>query len=293
MIRSMTGYGQGECTLGERRFVAELKSVNYRYRDTIIRLPKAFQAMEDEIRTQIASRITRGRIEVFLQVEKGAGESEYELELNLPLVRSYFQIFKQLSEEFGVEQKVRPDELCQMRDVILVKPEEIDIDEARRGLQEALRLALDSCDKMRIQEGRAIQEDFLKRLELIEAYLKEIEERAPFVVEAYKRRLQDKIDHISHDIEMDEDRLLQEVAIFADRCDITEEIVRTRSHLKQFRHYLSIEDAVGRRLDFLMQEIHREINTMSAKASDSSISGKTVEIKAELEKLREQVQNVE
>jgi uncharacterized protein (TIGR00255 family) len=289
----MTGYGQGECTLGERRFVAELKSVNYRYRDTIIRLPKAFQAMEDEIRTQIASRITRGRIEVFLQVEKGAGESEYELELNLPLVRSYFQIFKQLSEEFGVEQKVRPDELCQMRDVILVKPEEIDIDEARRGLQEALRLALDSCDKMRIQEGRAIQEDFLKRLELIEAYLKEIEERAPFVVEAYKRRLQDKIDHISHDIEMDEDRLLQEVAIFADRCDITEEIVRTRSHLKQFRHYLSIEDAVGRRLDFLMQEIHREINTMSAKASDSSISGKTVEIKAELEKLREQVQNVE
>jgi uncharacterized protein (TIGR00255 family) len=146
---------------------------------------------------------------------------------------------------------------------------------------------------MRIQEGRAIEEDFLKRLGLIEESLDHIEDRAPNVVEEYRKRLIDKIHNISRDIEIEESRLTQEVAIFADRCDITEEIVRTRSHLKQFRNYMGMEDSIGRRLDFLIQEINREVNTMSAKAFDSTISSKVVEVKAELEKLREQAQNVE
>ena len=293
MIRSMTGYGQGEYALGERKFVAEVKSVNYRYRDVAIRLPKTFQAVEDDMRGQVASKFRRGRIEVILQIEKGTTETQVDLELNLPLVRSYLAVFKQLKEEFGVDEKIRPDEFCQMKDVVLVKPEEIDMDEVRQGLKEALRLALDSCDRMKIQEGKALEEDFLKRLTLIEGHLQDIEERAPLVVEEYKTRLKDKISRISPDLKLDENRILQEVVIFADKCDITEEIVRTRSHLGQFRHYLSVDDSVGRRLDFLLQEIHREINTMSAKASDSSISAKAVEIKAELEKLREQAQNVE
>ena len=293
MIRSMTGYGQGDYALGERKFVAEVKSVNYRYRDVAIRLPKTFQSVEDDMRGQVASKFRRGRIEVILQIEKGTTETQVDLELNLPLVRSYLAVFKQLKEEFGVDEKIRPDEFCQMKDVVLVKPEEIDMDEVRQGLKEALRLALDSCDRMKIQEGKALEEDFLKRLTLIEGHLQDIEERAPLVVEEYKTRLKDKISRISPDLKLDENRILQEVVIFADKCDITEEIVRTRSHLGQFRHYLSVDDSVGRRLDFLLQEIHREINTMSAKASDSSISAKAVEIKAELEKLREQAQNVE
>jgi uncharacterized protein (TIGR00255 family) len=293
LIRSMTGYGQGDYALGERKFVAEVKSVNYRYRDVAIRLPKTFQAVEDDMRGQVASKFRRGRIEVILQIEKGTTETQVDLELNLPLVRSYLAVFKQLKEEFGVDEKIRPEEFCQMKDVVLVKPEEIDMDEVRQGLKEALRLALDSCDRMKIQEGKALEEDFLKRLTLIEGHLQYIEERAPLVVEEYKTRLKDKISRISPDLKLDENRILQEVVIFADKCDITEEIVRTRSHLGQFRHYLSVDDSVGRRLDFLLQEIHREINTMSAKASDSSISEKAVEIKAELEKLREQAQNVE
>lgn len=293
MIRSMTGYGQGEYTMGEKKFVAEVKSVNYRYRDVTIRLPKTLQAIEEEMRSQVASRFRRGRIDVTLQMEKGPEETNFDLELNLPLVRSYFRIFKQLREEFGVHESARPDQLCQMKDVVLVKPEEVDMEGVRRGLQEALSLALDSCDMMKIAEGRAIEEDFLKRLTLIEGHLQEIEERAPLVVEEYKKRLQDKISRISPDIELDENRVLQEVVIFSDKCDITEETVRTRSHVGQFRQYLSVDDAVGRRLDFLLQEIHREVNTISAKASDSSISAKAVEIKAELEKLREQAQNVE
>ena len=294
MIRSMTGYGRGEYSLGDQKFVVEIKTVNNRYRDIIVRLPKSLQALEDPIRSQVSSAIRRGRVEVFVQVERQGGErAAYALELNMPLVRSYMDIFRQLDEAFGVGRDIRPHELCQMRDVIGIKPEEMDLDEIQGGIREAARLALDSCDAMRCQEGHVIEEDFQRRLALIETHLQEVKERVPLVVEAYRKRLQERIDQISHEIEVDEGRLAQEVALFADRCDIAEEILRGRSHLKQFRHYMAEGGAIGRRLEFLLQEIHREANTVSAKASDSFISAKTVEIKAQLEKLREQVQNVE
>jgi uncharacterized protein (TIGR00255 family) len=289
----MTAYGRGEHSEGDKTFTAELKSLNNRYRDVVLRIPKSFQALEDEIRSHIASRVRRGRIEVSLQMGKNAAESEYDLELNLPLVRSLIQIFEDLNEQFGLDDKIAPETLCQMRDVILYKPHDVDIDEARPAVQEVIGLALDSLDKMRLVEGQAIEADFLKRLKLIETYLDDIEDRAPTMVEAYQERLKEKMHKISQDIELDESRLMQEVAIFADRCDITEEIVRLRSHLKQFQNYLSVDDSIGRRLDFLIQEINREVNTISSKTLDSSISAKVVEIKGELEKLREQVQNVE
>jgi uncharacterized protein (TIGR00255 family) len=293
LIRSMTAYGRGEHSEGDTAFTAELKSLNNRYRDIILRIPKTFQALEDEIRSQIASKVRRGRIEVSIQMEKNAAEAEYDLELNLPLVRSLIQIFEELNERFGLDDKIAPETLCQMRDVILYKPHDVDIDKARPALQEVLRLALDSLDKMRMVEGQAIEADFLKRLKLIEAYLDDIEQSAPTMIEAYQKRLKEKIQNISQDVELDESRLMQEVAILADRCDITEEIVRLRSHLKQFQSYMSVDDSIGRRLDFLIQEINREVNTISSKTFDSSISAKVVEIKGELEKLREQVQNVE
>lgn len=293
MIKSMTGFGRGEAVLNGRRFVAEIKTVNNRHRDLFVRLPRTLQAIEDEVRSQVSAVIKRGRVEVTLQMEKEGVELEYDLELNLPLVRSYLRIFKQLSEEFGVEGKVRADDLCQMKDVLLVKPEELDLATARAGFRQAVSHALDSCDSMRIQEGKTLKEDFIKRLALIENHLKEVEKRAGSVVEDYKRRLRQRVDQVAQGMPIDENRLIQEVAIFADRCDITEELVRARSHLEQFRSYLSPEDTVGRRLDFLLQEINREITTMSSKASDSAISARGVEIKAELEKVREQVQNVE
>jgi uncharacterized protein (TIGR00255 family) len=181
-------------------------------------------------------------------MEKNAAEAEYDLELNLPLVKSLIGIFEELNEQFGLDDKIAPETLYQMRDVILYKPRDVDIDEASR---------------------------------------------APTMVEAYQKRLIEKMHKISQDMELDESRLMQEVAIFADRCDITEEIVRLRSHLKQFQNYMSVDDSIGRRLDFLIQEINREVNTISSKTFDSSISAKVVEIKGELEKLREQIQNVE
>jgi uncharacterized protein (TIGR00255 family) len=174
-----------------------------------------------------------------------------------------------------------------------MKPQEVDIEALRETVGEALARALGSLDVMRCKEGKVIQSDFIGRLERIYSHLDGIEERAPLVIEHYKQRLRDKMDEISHKGELNEDRIGQEVALFADRCDITEEILRGRSHLKQFKDYMEMDDAVGRRLEFLIQEINREVNTIGSKANDSTISAQVVEIKAELEKLREQIQNVE
>ncbi|MFH1349682.1 MAG: YicC/YloC family endoribonuclease [Pseudomonadota bacterium] len=293
MIRSMTAYGHGEFAKNNTVFSAEVKSVNSRYRDVVLHMPKSLQMLEDDIRSQVATRVRRGRVEVAIQVKKNGGETEYDLELNRPMVKSYFRIFNQLREEFGLDQNIGTDYLCQMKDVIVVKTQEVDLEETRYGIKEVLKSSLDSLDDMRIQEGKAIEADFLKRLSLIEGYLDDIEKMTPALVEGYRKRLRDKIDRISQDIEIDESRLIQEVAIFADRCDITEEIVRARSHLNQFHNYLSMDDSMGRRLEFLTQEIHREFNTMGAKAGDATISARVVEVKAELEKIREQIQNVE
>ena len=293
MLKSMTGFGRGEAVLNGRRFIAEIKTVNNRHRDLFVRLPRTLQAIEDEVRSQVSAVITRGRVEVTLQMEKEGVELEYDLQLNLPLVRSYLRIFKQLNEEFGVEGKVRAEDLCQLKDVLLVKPEELDLAVARDACRQALSQALEACDSMRVQEGKTLKEDFLKRLGFLEDQLKEVESRAGSVVEDYKRKLRQRVEHVAQGMPIDENRLVQEIAIFADRCDITEELVRARSHLEQFSSYLAADDSVGRRLDFLLQEINREITTMNSKASDSGISARGVEIKAELEKVREQVQNVE
>ncbi len=288
----MTGYGRGEYGKDGKVLVAEIRSVNNRFRDVILRLPKSLQAFEDEIRSQVASRIKRGRIDLSIQIET-EGEEAYHLGLNLPLVTSYLRIIKQLSDEFGLEGKVNPLDLCQLKDVILFKTEESNPDDLKAGIREVMGMALDSCDQMRIQEGRVIDEDFRKRISLIRGYLNEIEARADLVVEDYRKKLLERIERIGNGISLDEGRLLQEVAVYAERGDITEEISRARSHLDQFENFLSSEESIGRKLDFLLQEIHREINTMSAKASSVSISLRSVEAKAELEKLREQVQNVE
>lgn len=289
----MTAYGRGETAFEDLRFVVEIKSVNNRFRDFQIRIPKTLQALEDELKTLMASRITRGRVEVSIQMDREGGETSYDLELNLPLVRSYVRIFDQLRKDFGFMDHIGSDVLCQMRDVIQVIPRDLGTDDILEPLKSCLSQALDSHEMMRVQEGKALNKDFLHRLGLMKAYIEEIEQQAPLVVDGYRQRLRNKIDSLSLDVGFDEGRLIQEVAFFAEKCDITEEITRARSHLEQFSQYLVSEGAVGRRLDFLLQEINREVNTMSAKANDASISAKVVEVKAELEKLKEQVQNVE
>jgi len=293
LIRSMTAYGRGEYQQGDTLFIAEVRSVNNRYRDIILRIPKNFQTLEKDLRSIILGRIRRGRIEASIQVDENGEQNPCNLELNMPLVDSYLKVFDQLAERFGLDREVHLETLCQMKDVIIAKPESVDLDRVKPGFLGVLQQALDSLDVMRIREGEAIAVDFAKRLDLLEGYVNEVGKRAPDVVEEYRKRLKESINSLLEDASVDEGRLTQEVAIFADRSDITEEVVRIRSHLKQFREYLSVDEALGRRLDFLIQEINREVNTLGAKASDSMISGFTVEMKAELEKLREQVQNIE
>lgn len=293
MIKSMTAYGRGEFEQENTVYTVELKSLNNRYKDIIIRTPRSLQILEDDIRAMISKGIRRGRVEASVQLENKGQEPDNKLELNAPLINSYLKIFDQLKNDFGIEGMITPEYICQMKDTILLKPEEMDIDETREGIINAVNIALDSLNDMRRIEGKAIEEDFNKRLALISSLLNSIEEKSPLVVDEYRKRLTEKIEKLSADLKLDEGRLAQEVAIFAGRCDITEEIVRMRSHLEQFFSYLSMDDSVGRRLDFLTQEINREINTIASKASDSSISANAVEVKAELEKLREQIQNVE
>jgi len=293
LIKSMTAFGRGEYQQGDTRFFVEVRSLNNRHRDIILRIPKNHQPLEEGLRTIVSSRIRRGRVEVSFQIERGREESPYDVELNLPLAESYLKVFRQLAALSGIAEEIRLESLLQLKDVILIKPETGDMEELQEGLHRVLTMSLDSLDEMRIKEGGAIENDFIKRLKRLDSYVGKVQVRAPELIETYRKRLTDKIGNMLQEMEIDQIRLAQEVAFLVERSDITEEIVRIKSHLKQFREYLSLGDAVGRRLDFLIQEINREVNTLGVKGSDTIISMTVVEMKAELEKLREQVQNVE
>ena len=293
MIKSMTAYGRGEVKEGDVVLIAEIRCVNNRFRDIILRIPKNYQVLDKDLRALISSRVRRGRVEVSIQMENGGAAEAYDLELNEPLLKAYFKIFEQLKEKFNIDKEISLESLCQMKDVILFKSEPVDVDRMSPVFQEVVTLALDSLDVMRTKEGAAIEADFLKRLDMLSGYVGVVEEQAPLLIEQYRHRLRDNIARVLNDLDVDESRLAQEVAFFAEKSDITEEIVRLRSHLSQFKEYLSMDKALGRRLDFLIQEMNREVNTIGSKASESHISRVVVEMKAELEKLREQVQNVE
>lgn len=293
MIKSMTAFGSGAFQQGETRYVAEIRSLNHRHRDIILRLPRNHQPLEEGLRAVISSRIRRGRIEASFQIERSSEAPPYALELNLPLADAYVRIFRELAAHSGLDQEIRLESLLQMKDVMVVRPEADNVEEMREGLYESLKRALDALDQMRTKEGDAILQDFIDRLDQLDVYVDGVNRRAPELIEECRKRLTEKVGNLVNGVDVDPARLAQEVAFLAERSDITEEIVRARSHLKQFRDYISLDDAVGRRLDFLIQEIHREVNTLGVKAADTAICQMAVEMKAELEKLREQVQNVE
>lgn len=279
--------------MADARITVEIRTVNHRFRDVLMRLPGPLQPLEETLRAEISRRLSRGRIEAAFQMESRGGQPDMEVTLNVPLAQAYVRVFRELQERFSADPSVRADTLCQFRDVVTVSPVERDTESLKPPALEALSQALESVEHMRAGEGRDIEEDFRGRLAAVSRRLDHVEERAPLVVEAYRDRLQERISLVSEELDPDWNRLAQEVAVFAGRCDITEEIVRSRSHLSRFEEYLDAEEPVGRRLEFLLQEMNREANTISSKASDASISAAVVEIKGELEKLREQVQNVE
>jgi uncharacterized protein (TIGR00255 family) len=292
MIKSMTGYGRGEWQGDGKKLEVEIKSVNHRYCDIFLRLPRNLNPLETQAKNFLRQRISRGRVEVFVKAEESALAGQ-RLELDLDLARDYHTALKTLQENLGIPGQVQLETLAGFRDIFARKEVEPDLEKEWEFLRAALEGALSGLETMRLDEGLKLKEDFLARLSAIEKSAQEIEEKAPLALRASRDRLALRVQELSGALQIDEARLAQEVAFLADRSDITEELVRIRSHLAQFRDLVNRPEPAGRKLDFLLQEINREANTIGSKANDAAIAHVVVEIKSELEKVREQIQNVE
>ena len=292
MLKSMTAYGRAESIRSDLEYIVEIRSVNHRYREIALKLPQSLLPFEDIVRSLVSERVRRGRVDISVQL-KGNGEKGVMLELNLPVVKAYRDILNALKQELGSEQPLDLSLFSQIKDAIIIRQYGMDLERIEPDLRVVIDEAFYSWEEMRIGEGKAIERDFLERLDTIRGYVRDIRQRAEQASTWYRDKLIQRINKLEKSIEIDEDRLMQEVAFMAEKADITEELIRIESHLDQFAKYMAQDDAVGRRLDFLLQEINREVNTIGSKAADSLISHLVVEIKAELEKLREQTQNVE
>jgi uncharacterized protein (TIGR00255 family) len=294
MIKSMTGYGRAEALLDGRKWTVEIKSLNHRYTEVFVRMPAALVALEGEVKRKVGERLTRGRIEVVIRIEsEAAQEGEMRFDLNLPLLRHYHSLLLQLKESLNLKDDITLGMLAGLKDAFIAKEAEVDLDGAWKGMEAVLEEALSALTEMRKKEGEIILRDMEMRLDLIKRCLDVIESRAPKVVEEYHRKLAERVKELTGGIEIDAARISQEVAIMADRMDITEEVVRFRSHLNQLNEMLAGNEAAGRKIDFLLQEVNREVNTMGSKGNDAEISCRVVEIKSELSRMREQVQNIE
>ncbi len=294
MISSMTGFGKAEATYNGRRISVEIKSVNHRYLDVSVRLPSSLSFCELEIRKRAGEIFSRGKLEIFIKVDLEKDE-DYgrQLSLNVPLLLNYYKMFLQMKKELNLPGEITLAEFTGLKD-IFVPPEPLsDGDEIQEMLIKTAEEALEAARQMRNREGESLCRVMADALCLIEERLEDIRARAPLVIEEYRMRLADRIQSLASGIPLDEGRLTQEVAIMADRIDITEEIDRLRSHLEQFRDLLRSSVAAGRKLDFLVQEMGRETNTMGAKSNDLESSRIIIWLKGEMSKLKEQIQNIE
>ena len=294
MVRSMTGYGRAEAVLDGQKFSVEVKSLNHRFLEISLRLPAMLSALEMEIKKKIAELLLRGKIDVTIRREaQGDAENGHALVLNLPLARNYFAVLSQLKQSLDLKDEISLEMIASQKDVFLTAESPQDMASLWKGLMLILDEALAGMMEMRRREGESLSQDLSDRLEVMEKRLNGIEEMAPQVVLEYQKRLSERVRELTGGLVVDETRLSQEVAILAEKSDITEEIVRLRSHLGQFLEMLDGEEAIGRKVDFLIQEMNREVNTIGSKSSDAHISRQVIEMKSELAKLREQVQNLE
>lgn len=299
MLKSMTGFGRGQYEDENFSVTVEMKTVNHRYNEVAIRLPRFLNPLEDKIRKTILKTVNRGRIDVFINADYTSSEN-CTLKVDKNLAVAYHKALQEVGAAIGLEelninsaQEVMYLSRCQ--DVINVKEGFFDVETVWPKVEQAVKEALDNLVTMRETEGGNIYGDFIYRADLIAEKLNKIEERSPMVVEEYQAKLTDRLNNLlaDHNITVEPERLLQEVAIFADRASITEEIVRLKSHIKQFKNIINSDQPVGRKLDFLIQEFNREANTIASKANDYTLAQIVVEIKAEIEKIREQIQNIE
>lgn len=293
MIKSMTAFSQAECQQEEISVACELRSYNSRHLDIVLKIPYEYGPLEERIKTLISEHIARGRIEVYLKI-KELSEEVFLYEVNEPAAQAYIEALKSMGDKFGVEGAVTLEMLAGASGVLRPAEVERDLEKSWSAIQKSLTEALADLDLMRCREGEFIAGDFESRLTYIEETVRKIEEMSDGLLEVYFERLQKRIAVLIQDaVEIDAGRLSQEAALLADRSDITEEITRSLSHVEQFRSIMQADLPGGRKLNFLLQELNREFNTIGSKTANSDISHRVVEIKSELEKIREQVQNIE
>ncbi|MCX7981535.1 MAG: YicC family protein [Syntrophales bacterium] len=291
MLLSMTGFGRSEALWQGKKVVVEMKSLNHRYLDVTVRTPQALSLYEIEIKKKIGERFSRGKVDVTIRVESDAN-GDRAVSLNLEKARRYLQLFSLLKEELSLAGEIELSLFKDLRDVFEMEDyNQISI--PWEVMEEILEGAISNLTEMRISEGEALKKDIIGRMAVIKGLLKEILVRAPVVLQEYRVRLTNRIKELLGNHPFDEYRVYQEVAIMAEKSDITEELVRMESHLNQLSLLVSEGQTVGRKLDFLIQEMMREINTLGAKSNDGEITRLVIEIKSELAKLREQVQNIE
>lgn len=288
----MTGYGRGEAHTGAGACVVEIRSLNHRYFEIAVKTPRGFAAIENRIRETVRSRFARGRFDVYVGVDFG-GASTRQLVVDLPLARQLHLALAELGRALQLRPVQDASTLLELREIVRVEEHERDAEDSWPAIQEALESSLANLEQMRITEGEALGQDILQRIHTIEQGLTHIKSRIPTTMVEYKQRLEERINRLFGNLEIDPGRLAQEVVFYAERSDVTEEMTRLNTHLIEFTKLLTATEPVGRKLDFLLQEMNREINTTSSKSSDAAIAMLVVDIKSELEKIREQAQNIE
>lgn len=292
MIKSMTGFGQGEAADAGYAVQVEIKSVNHRYLDLFFRIPKQYSQLEETLRTVITGRLARGRLEVTLSVEE-FGDQERIVQINNALLKGYLQALRTIQSELGSEDKIQLSDILALPGLLEVDEPPLDWDNLQQLVAQAANAALDGLEAMREAEGRRLCADLEEKLLQVEKLRADVAGIAPQVVVDYRKRLRERLGELLDGTTLTEERFLGEVAIFADRCSIDEELVRLASHIQEFKETLKSHASVGRKLDFLIQEMNREVNTIGSKANNVHIAASVVSMKSELEKIREQVQNIE
>ena len=292
MIKSMTGYGRAVETVNGREFTVELRSVNNRYLDCSVRLPRILSFAEDAVKQAVKASVSRGKVDVFISVRSESGD-EVQVSLNKGVVEGYLAAMRQMVADYGIRDDISVSTLSRMNDVFILEKPQVDEEQLMQDLMSVVEKALSGYDAMRCTEGQALDKDLRSRGETILALVSKVEEGNGKTVADYRARLEAKLREVLENTAIDESRILTEAAIFADKVAVDEETVRLRSHLKQMNDMLTAGGAVGRKLDFLLQEMNREANTIGSKCTDVALARIVVDIKAELEKIREQTQNIE
>ena len=295
MVCSMTGFGRSEITEGERKYIVELKSVNNRYLDINIKMPKKFNAFESAIRSELKSYMKRGKVDVYISYEDFS-QSESKVKYNKAIAQEYYNFLKEMSDDFGLDNDVRISVLSRFPEVFTMEEEELDEEEVWSGIKKALDLAGAQFLESRKREGEFLSKDLTEKLSGMLENVEFITERSPQIIEEYKGKLREKIKDLLEDKQIDENRLAMEVTLYADKVCVDEELTRLRSHIEATREALKVgddKDGIGRKLDFLAQEMNREANTILSKSTDLKISDRGIALKTDIEKVREQIQNIE